>query len=185
MPGVVWTQIASAIRSAASRRQVGLAGAGQRAIGAAEREVTVGFGRRDPEVVHERGAVEELAVEVGAIEGRERQPVHPRAVAVARDGGGLLGARLLGRPREAGVGCREGAHIHVSGAGGQPPERKLGAADGVLELSERDRREQPAALGGGQAAAGAAGPGQPAEAIGSGRSRSTSRSYSATASREN
>src|SRR6516165_5027321 len=122
-PGVVWTQIASAICTAS-------------------REVAPGNGWRDPVVVNERRAVEELSIELCAIHSRERQPVHPGAVGMSGDRGRLLVARYLGLTRQPRVGGRKAGHIDFARAGIASSQREPDAASRVLHLGGRQRAEQ-------------------------------------------
>ena len=137
-----------------------------RALGAAQREISPRDGLGDPVVVDQRRAVEQLAIELDTIDGGEREPEHPGPVRAPGDRVGLLGAGPLGVARQARVRRLEGAHVDVAGAGGQPPQRQLGAPDQVLRLTLGDLGEQPPALAPAQATAAAPRPGEPAKALG-------------------
>jgi hypothetical protein len=72
--------------------------------------------------VHERAAVEQLRVELAAVERRQRATEQPGSVGVSDDRRGLLGARLLGFAREQRVGRLERLDIDRSRARRQPPQ---------------------------------------------------------------
>jgi hypothetical protein len=72
--------------------------------------------------VHERAAVEQLGVELAAVERRQRAAEQPRSVGVSDDRRRLLGARLLGFVREQRVGRLERLDIDRSRARRQPPQ---------------------------------------------------------------
>ncbi len=139
--------------------------AGGRSLCACEREVAPRGRLGDAVVVQQRAAVEQLGVELDAVDSGERAPEQPGPIGVADERRRQLGACLLGLTREQRVRRRERLEIDFRGARREPSERQLRATEDVFPLAERDRREQPTALAGAQPPFGASCPAQASEPL--------------------
>jgi hypothetical protein len=118
--------------------------------------------------VDERAAVEQLAIELDAVERRQRLAEQPCPVGVPDDRLRLFGARLLGLAREQRVGGLERPDVDRRRARWQPSEGELRPPQRVLPLAQSERRDQPPTLACGEAAAGPTRPSEPAEPLGIG-----------------
>jgi hypothetical protein len=146
-------------------RQPGCGSARERSIGAAKREIAARDGRNDPVVVQERCAVEQLPIQLAAVERRERQPVQPCPIRVPGDRCRLLSARRFRLAREPRVRSDKRAYIDGASAGRPPAQREPGATEHVLNLPDRDGDQQPSPLARAETSAGVPCPRQSPEAV--------------------
>lgn len=123
-----------------------------RALAADDGEAATGRRVLEVEVVQQRGDVDELLVDGRAVERRERETEEIRPVRVLDYVRGEFVARpLLGFARELRVGPAQ--RVEVDAAVAAQARRDAQAPHGVRRDDARERREQQAALAGGERAA--------------------------------